>query len=138
MFAHCNDQRRSLTVYDIAPAPQQGQFIATRMFCFCSSSRSARSSICRACCWNSSCSERLEHTSWSSTARSLCEETTGAVRIDPDALRFDIPRADALRAPRCATGLTLAMKSTPVLVSVPIDPDLYKIPVPRTTRKQDS
>src|SRR5262245_66594462 len=49
-------QRLSFAVYDIAPAPQQGQLMATRMFCFCSSSRSVRSSIARVCCSNNWCS----------------------------------------------------------------------------------
>ena len=51
--------------------------------------------------------------SWSSTAMSLGEDTAGAARTVPDVLRLVIPRADALRAPRCAVRLTLAMKSTP-------------------------
>jgi hypothetical protein len=66
----------------------------------------------------------------------------GAARIRPDVfgfdvlgfdvLGFDIPRADALRARRCAAGLTLAMKSTPSYwIGVPIDPDLYKIHLSR-------
>src|SRR5438128_1884667 len=52
-------RRLILAVNDIPPAPQQGQFMATRMFCFCSSSRSVRSSILIACWANRSCSERL-------------------------------------------------------------------------------
>ena len=52
-------RRLSFAVNDNPPAPQHGQLIATRTFCFCSSSRSVRSSIARACCANSSCSEKL-------------------------------------------------------------------------------
>src|SRR5215471_4279340 len=58
--------RLSLAVNDIAPAPQQGQLMATRMFCFCSSSRSVRSSNCRACCSNNACSESALYEIWSS------------------------------------------------------------------------
>src|SRR6516225_10200805 len=130
MFAHCNDQRRSLTVYDIAPAPQQGQLIATRMFCFCSSSRSARSSICRACCWNSSCSERLEEMSWSSTAISPCGETTGVVRIVPDVLRLGTCRRLVCAAARRSLDFGHDVYAI-VLVSVSIDPDLH---LPRSSQ----
>src|SRR5262245_49704575 len=56
---HASAYRLSFTVYDIAPAPQHGQLMATRMFCFCSSSRSVRSSLCRVCCSYSSCSESV-------------------------------------------------------------------------------
>src|SRR5262249_41066944 len=58
--------RLSLAVNDIAPAPQQGQLMATRIFCFCSSSRSVRSSNCRACCSNNACSESALCEIWSS------------------------------------------------------------------------
>src|SRR5262245_42037816 len=51
-------RRFSFAVNDNPPAPQQGQLMATRTFCFCSSSRSVRSSIARACCANRSCSEK--------------------------------------------------------------------------------
>src|SRR4030095_3688172 len=50
-----HDHRLSFAVYDIAPAPQHGQLMATRMFCFCSSSRSVRSSICLVCGSKRSC-----------------------------------------------------------------------------------
>src|SRR4030095_2528605 len=50
-------RRFSFAVNDSPPAPQQGQLMATRMPCFCSSSRSVRSSIARACCANRSCRE---------------------------------------------------------------------------------
>src|SRR5262249_27179077 len=51
------DLRLSFAVNDSAPAPQQGQLMATRMLCFSSSSRSLRSSMARVCCANRSCSE---------------------------------------------------------------------------------
>src|SRR5262249_43483409 len=51
-------RRFSFAVNDSPPAPQHGQLIATSTFCFCSSSRSVRSSIARACCANRSCSEK--------------------------------------------------------------------------------
>src|SRR5262245_60572712 len=50
-------RRFSFAVNDSPPAPQHGQLMATRMPCFCSSSRSVRSSIARACCANRSCRE---------------------------------------------------------------------------------
>ena len=56
MLSRATAHRLSFAVYDIPPAPQHGQLMATRMFCFCSSSRSVRSSICLACCSNRSCS----------------------------------------------------------------------------------
>ncbi len=37
--------RFNFAVNDMPPAPQQGQLMAMRMLCFCSSSRSARSSM---------------------------------------------------------------------------------------------
>jgi hypothetical protein len=49
--------RLSFAVYDMAPAPQHGQLMAMRIFCFCSSSRSLRSSIARVCCSNNWCSD---------------------------------------------------------------------------------
>ena len=42
--------RLSFAVNDMPPAPQHGQFMATRMLCLCSSLMSALSSICRVCC----------------------------------------------------------------------------------------
>src|SRR5262245_65498166 len=58
----CDDyyfRRFSFAVNDSPPAPQHGQLMATRRVCFSSSSRSVRSSMVLACCWNSSCSEAL-------------------------------------------------------------------------------
>ena len=51
--------------------------MATRMFCFCSSSRSVRSSICRVCCSNSSCSDSAL---WICSSGAASEGGAGALR----------------------------------------------------------
>src|SRR5262249_1080804 len=48
-----------------------------------------------------------------STATLLCAGTAGAVRMLSAVFGPDVPRAEGLRAPRRAAGLTLTMKSTP-------------------------
>src|SRR6516164_3440699 len=69
--------------------------MAIRIFCFCSSSRSLRSSIARVCCWNNSCSERaLCATASSGRALGAGLGSIGAAsRIEPARLlRLDLLR----------------------------------------------
>src|SRR5207245_2534545 len=77
--------RLILAVNDIPPVPQHGQLMATRMLCFCSSSRSVRSSIFIACCANSSCSDKPLDWIWSSSAAGgdeLLKESAGGGGAD--------------------------------------------------------
>jgi hypothetical protein len=91
----------SFTLNDIPAAPQQGHAIATMMLCFCSSSRSARSNILRACCSNSSWSERLlVPNAEASTAaiKSASVSGAGALVSDADDLAFRVFRLVRLKA----------------------------------------
>src|SRR5215468_5753844 len=57
MLESPHDLRLIFAVNDRPPAPQHGQLMAMRTLCFCSSSRSVRSSIVRACWAKRSCKD---------------------------------------------------------------------------------